>query len=183
MQLVVAERFFPEPVGPERLAELRRRNAWCRDLHGVRPVRALAAPGQQRYLCLYEAPDAEAVRHYSRAAGTPLERAWPATLFPGSVPPDRPLPDDVFVVERLFETPLSVAALEEKEARLSPCLESYCVRRLQSYLARDGRRLVCIYDAPDAESVRQIQRSASLAYERLWRAFVSEAAAQQPTLR
>lgn len=120
MQLVVAERFFPEPVGPEHLAELRRRNAWCRDLHGVRPVRALAAPGQQRYLCLYEAPDAEAVRHYSRAAGTPLERAWPATLVPGSVPADRPLPDDVFVVERLFEAPLSVAALEEKEARLSP---------------------------------------------------------------
>lgn len=182
MQLIVAERYFPEPVGPERLADMRQRNAWCRDLHGVRPVRALAAPGQQRYLCLYEAPDTEAVRHYSRAAGTPLERAWPATFVPGSAP-DRPLPDNVFVVERAFEAPLSLAAIEELEARLSSCFESYCVRRLQSYLARDGRRLVCLYDAPDAESVRQIQRRAGIPYERLWRAFVSEAQAQQPTMR
>jgi hypothetical protein len=39
-----------------------------------------------------------------------------------------------------------------------------------SYFSGDRRQLVCIYDAPDAESVREVQRESGLPYERLWSA-------------
>ncbi len=38
------------------------------------------------------------------------------------------------------------------------CLEVHRVQWLRSYLATDGRRMLCMYRAPDAESVRLVLR-------------------------
>jgi hypothetical protein len=32
-------------------------------------------------ICLYQAPDAEAVRHANRMAGVPFDRVWPAQVL------------------------------------------------------------------------------------------------------
>lgn len=72
------------------------------------------------------------------------------------------------VVERLFEQPQTFAALQAKEDAAQSCLTAWRVRFLYSYLSRDGLRMVCLYKAPDAEAVRQAQKTADLPYTHVY---------------
>ncbi|UVK49441.1 DUF4242 domain-containing protein (plasmid) [Mesorhizobium sp. AR07] len=73
-----------------------------------------------------------------------------------------------FVVERSFAQPYSDADLNADLVREKPCLEMYGVTWSRSVLAADRLRMICEYDAPDAESVRKAQRQAGKAFERVW---------------
>ncbi len=72
------------------------------------------------------------------------------------------------VVEYLHTPPLPPDGLEKNGAKLGPCLQTRGVRWLTTYLASDRRRQICIFEAPDAESVRESYRSAGVAFERVW---------------
>ncbi|NHX28300.1 DUF4242 domain-containing protein, partial [Escherichia coli] len=63
-----------------------------------------------------------------------------------------------FIVERSFDTPLSPEDLAATEERMAPCLDIYDVQWLRSYWSTDRKRMICEYEAPDAESVRNVQR-------------------------
>lgn len=78
----------------------------------------------------------------------------------------------VFVVERDFGGAVSDADLSATMERLGPCLEQYGLRWVHSYLAEDKTRMTCIYEAPDADSVRDANRSAQAHFDRVWRADV-----------
>lgn len=39
------------------------------------------------------------------------------------------------------------------------CFDLYRVRAIRSYLMPDGKRLVCVFEAPDAESVRAVLKA------------------------
>jgi hypothetical protein len=41
-----------------------------------------------------------------------------------------------------------------------------------SYVTRDGLRMICVFDAPDAEAVRQAARQLGLRYDGVWSATV-----------
>ena len=79
-----------------------------------------------------------------------------------------------FIVERSFETPLSEAELKATERRMAPCLDLYRVRWIRSYWSTDRRRMICEYDAPDATSVKSVQREADARFDRIWPADVLE---------
>lgn len=80
---------------------------------------------------------------------------------------------ETVVVERQLDGPLDLALLREKRGQLAACLEAHDVRFEHSYLAPDGRRMICVYRAPDAESVRQALRSGGvLPFEAAWKATV-----------
>ena len=76
------------------------------------------------------------------------------------------------IVERSFETPLTQEELDAVETRMAPCLDLYNVRWIRSYWSADRLRMVCEYDAPDAASVRSVQREADARFERVWAADV-----------
>ncbi len=78
----------------------------------------------------------------------------------------------VYVVEREFGQAVSEAAVAATMERLGPCLEQYGLRWLQSYLAGDKTRMTCVFEAPDAESVRAANRSAEAHFDRVRRADV-----------
>jgi hypothetical protein len=78
------------------------------------------------------------------------------------------------VVERTFETPQSDADMAAVASREWPCLEVYGVSWKRSLLSEDRRRLICEYDAPDAESLRKVQREAEAQFDRIWVASVIE---------
>jgi hypothetical protein len=46
------------------------------------------------------------------------------------------------------------------------------VKFIRSYFSKDRRRMICEYEAPDAEAVREVQRTASMPFERIWAAEV-----------
>ena len=59
------------------------------------------------------------------------------------------------VVERTFDEPADMAALSAREKTASWCLEMWSITPLTSYISRDGRRLICTYEAPDADTTCQ----------------------------
>lgn len=76
------------------------------------------------------------------------------------------------LVEREFEEPVEVDDIQAIEDRGAWCLEVYKVRFIQTYFSTDRRRMLCLYEAPDAESVRLAQSKAGVPFSRVWTATV-----------
>jgi hypothetical protein len=78
---VVVSRQFDQPVEFESLASRENAVAWCLEEHGVTYLRSLVSTDRRRMLCLYRAPDAEAVRVVQRQSANPVESIWPCRNF------------------------------------------------------------------------------------------------------
>jgi len=76
------------------------------------------------------------------------------------------------VVEREFEEPVCSDELEGMVENTRWCMELYGIKRLESLVSLDGRRAICIYEAPDLEAVRKANETGELPYVRIWSANV-----------
>ena len=76
------------------------------------------------------------------------------------------------IVERSFDPPLTTEELRAVEERMAPCLDLYRVQWLRSLWSADRRRMICEYEAADAESVRLVQRESRARFDRIWTADV-----------
>jgi hypothetical protein len=74
------------------------------------------------------------------------------------------------VVERSFEQPCKFEELQAQEDEGAWCLEQHSVRFIRTYFSRDKLRMICLYEAPDAESVRTAQRTIDMPVDRVWAA-------------
>jgi uncharacterized protein DUF4242 len=74
------------------------------------------------------------------------------------------------IVERSFDEPIEFEALQTREEKVSWCLDQYKIRFLRSYLSSDKKRMICVYEAPDAESVRTANRLAEAPFDCVWTA-------------
>ena len=73
-----------------------------------------------------------------------------------------------FIVERSFSPPMSDSELSAISERMAPCLELHGVHWIQTHLSADRQRMVCVYEAPDAERVRKVQHEARAKFDRVW---------------
>ena len=171
MSMVIVERSFAEPVAFEDIQALERRRVSCLDAHGVRSLRSYFSRDRRRMICLYEAPDAESVRYAQEKAGMPFDRAWTslAVRHAGAEPDG-----DAIVVERTLESPLNESAIREAASRGAWCLEQHACRIVWSHLSGDGRRGICVFAGPDAESVRQAHKQTCMPFDAAWPATVHE---------
>lgn len=169
---VIVERAFPEPMPFEEIQAAEGRSRQRFEARRVRFVRAWSSRDGRRMVCLYEAPGEEAVRLAEEEAGVPFERVWTAHVIrhPGAAPDG-----DAVVLERLLSEPIDEAGLRDGVGQVTWCLEQWGCRIVSSYLSLDGLRCICVFAAPDAESVRQSQRQAGLPHERAWPATLHEA--------
>jgi hypothetical protein len=170
MRLVVVERTFEDPVTYESVTAAFDRQPGCLEAHRVVYLKSYFARDRKRMLCLYEGPDAESVRRVQDKAQAPFVRAWPALAIPFADSEPR---DGVVVVERALDPALDEAAIRAA-AQDDTCRTQWGCRLLGTYLSTDGRRCLCLYEAPDAESVRQVQRQGTLPFERAWTSAVHE---------
>jgi hypothetical protein len=171
MSTVLVERSFSGPVAFEDIQALEDRGAWCLEAHGVRFLRTFFSRDRRRMICLYEAPDAESVRLAEEKAGVPFERAWSAHTIRHAGPEPG---GDTIVVERILPRPMDEAAIRDAVAGGAWCLEQYGCRIAWTYLSSDDRRCLCVFAAPDAESVRQAQRRMGMPFETAWPATIHE---------
>jgi hypothetical protein len=170
-ETIVVERELAEPTDIRDLAAREAKVAWCLEYHRVAALHSYIALDGRAALCLYRAPDAEAVRATQRTAGVLVTRAWAADVVgPGLT--GLAADQEVVVVERELAAPFS----PEQAVRLIEagrgCMELHRTALRVSHLARDGRRMICVYTAPDAESVRLVNRQADMPVSRVWRARV-----------
>ena len=78
------------------------------------------------------------------------------------------------VVERWFGKSVPLDEIEAIYDRGAACLEMYGVHLLRSFISNDRSRMICLYEAQDADSVRQAQRKAGLPFEAVWVATIIE---------
>jgi hypothetical protein len=78
----------------------------------------------------------------------------------------------VLVLEQTFETPISPEELTDAARRVDKCLQAHGARWMRSYLSKDRKRMICEFEAPDAEQVRNSYRSAGVNFEACWTADV-----------
>ena len=64
----------------------------------------------------------------------------------------------VIMVEERFDPPIDLSQGSPVADKVSPCLPVYDVTWLSSYIASDGTRCVCVYEAENAEAVRRVYR-------------------------
>jgi hypothetical protein len=78
------------------------------------------------------------------------------------------------ILEKEFESPLTPEEHNAEAQRTDPCLEANQVRWIRSLLSSDRKRMVCEFEAADAESVRIAFRSAKVTFSRVWAAELFE---------
>ena len=74
------------------------------------------------------------------------------------------------VVERTLTQPITPAGLETARSVALECFAFYRVRHVRSLISLDGLRVICEYEAVDAESVRLATRKIPLPVDRVWSA-------------
>lgn len=76
----------------------------------------------------------------------------------------------IFVVERVFSPPVTEAQFYAAGEILAKCIQERDIKWLSSHFSADGSRSVCMYEASDAERVREANRTAGAPFERVWQA-------------
>jgi hypothetical protein len=171
MEYVIFEKRFAPPICAAEYPGIFAANRWCFELHRAEHLRAHVAVDGHKTVCVFRAPDAESVRTSARTGGLDFEFTWPANRMTPPPEVNAPRPPDrapLHVVERSFAAPVSFESIQEIEDRGAWCLEAHRVRFAYTYFSFDRRRMLCMYEAPDAESVRRAQAQAGLPFDRVW---------------
>lgn len=163
MQHVLLEREYDSAISADEFRAMARDGLDCMPLYRVTWRESLMAADGRRLLCLFEAPDTEAVRMVATdpAARTKIARA-------GTVHDTGREGDPTVVVERRFANPVTVADLQAREDAAAWCLQQHRVSFLRTFCSLDGKVMFCLYQAPDVEAVRLAQSKAGMPMERVW---------------
>jgi hypothetical protein len=164
---VFLESVFDTPIDEAGFGAVLEASGGCFGLYGVDWRRSCLAVDGRRTFCWFKAPDAESMRQALRTAGS-ASVSWPGTVHdaPG---PDAPSIDAANVlVERRWDAPVDLDAIQSIEDEGAWCLETHAVRFVRTYFSRDQKRMICLYQAPDAEAVRMAQRDARMPVEAIW---------------
>lgn len=162
---VMLERSFDRRIDPAAVGAMAQDATPWFCAHGATWRRSYLAADGRHLLCWYDAPDARALRAAVRRAGWEARRLWPGTEHPAAAPP--PGPEQV-AVERRFTEPVTVDAVQALEDAGAWCLDAHRVRFVRTFFSADRRRMICLYSAPDAESVRTAQQRIGMPLSRVW---------------
>jgi hypothetical protein len=168
MPELLLEREFEEPVHLAQLRAASRRDLDCFQLYRVQWLGSLLSANGYRMVCRFRAPDAESARIALRTIGADVGCLWPGTLHdrPGLTEAERASAN--VLVRRRFEAPVALEEIQAREDAGAWCLEARHVKFVRTFFANDGRRMICLYRAPDVESMRQAQRQANMPVEDVW---------------
>jgi Nickel responsive protein SCO4226-like len=75
---------------------------------------------------------------------------------------------ELVLVERRFDQPVTYEDIQGQELAGSWCLDTYHVRFLKTFFSKDRRRMLCLYEAPDAESVRLAEAQVKMPFDCAW---------------
>jgi hypothetical protein len=168
MTQVIVERHWEQPRTDADLLEMLENSAGCLARHRSDWHGSLLSADRRDLVCHFSGPDAESVRIALRQAGSIEFRAWAAKIHdaPGFTAAD--LARASVLVARRFTEPADFDAIQALEDAGKGCLDVHRVRFIRTYFSRDRKRMICLYEAPDAESVRIAQREATMPVERIW---------------
>ncbi|WP_162623007.1 DUF4242 domain-containing protein [Billgrantia lactosivorans] len=165
---VILERGFDRPLEPWLVRSLTEAALPCFDLHRICWHESLLARDGRRLVCHFQAPDAESARIGLRQAGADVSSLWGGSVIDAPGLGSSELAAANVIVERHFAAPVTFEAIQALEDAGGACLQNHRVRFLRTFFSLDRRRMFCLYQAPDAESVRLAQYQAGMPVTRIW---------------
>lgn len=166
---VFVKRFFADPLTDEAFDAMASGAAGCLGIHRVAWQQSFLGIDGRELFCWFRAPDAESARIALRQAGDTQGEPWAGTVHDAPAQGAPGLEAANVLVERSWEAPVTLESIQAIEDAGAACLETHRVRFVRTFFARDRRRMVCLYAAPDAEAVRIAQRQAGMPMDRVWR--------------
>ena len=176
MSAVIIEHEFSKPLMADNVLSLAEAMHSCFEIYRVRPRRHYFARDGMRCACVFDAPDAEAMRNVFRTAPAPApKRIWAATIHCGPGGDDAaqsPVLQNsanvLALVERSFPAPVVFDDVQAMEDAGAGCLNLHRVRFLRSYFSTNSKLMICLYEAPDVEAVRTANRQVGLPFDQIW---------------
>ena len=168
MTEVIVERQWDEPRTDADLQAMVENAEGCLARHRCDWHGSLLSADRRDLVCHFSGPDTESVRIALRQAQSPFKKAWAATIHdaPDFTPAD--LDQANVLVARHFDAPADFDAIQALEDAGKGCLDLHRVRFVRTWFSRDRKRMICLYAAPDAESVRIAQHEAKMPLDRVW---------------
>jgi hypothetical protein len=157
------QRTFEQPVSAEDVRERARSSEWCYLMHKVDWRGSFLSADGRTLICWFTAVDAESIRLALRQSGADIQSLWLGSVYEESEPA---LPNAV--VERSFKDPVTFEEIHARARAGRGCLELHRVKYSRTFFSSDRTRMLCFYQAPDAESVRITQRESGLPAESVW---------------
>lgn len=165
---VFLERDFDPPITPADLHAAWLGGMDCLRLHRVEWKGSLLSADGRKLVCHFQAPDAESARIALRSGGADIHRLWPGTIHNAPNLLSLTVDSANVLVRRSFAEPVSLTEIQAREDAGATCLEVRHVKLVRTCFSTDRRRMLCLYRAPDAESVREAQRYAGMPVEDVW---------------
>ena len=163
MDDIILQRSFSSQMAESDFYAMAEEVVGCLDLYRAQWQESFLAEDGSRLVCRFQAPDTESLRQMSRGDGAIDKQVWSGTVHDTEVKELATV-----IVERSFDEPASMEELQAREDAASSCLETHRVRFLRSLFSRDRKSMVCLYTAPDAESVRMAQKQADMPFTSIW---------------
>ena len=163
MTQLFLEREFDVPLSSKTVLEMAKSGSWCFEQYGVKWHESLLAKDGMRMVCRFEGPDAESIRQALGRLDADMRVLWNGTVHHAA---DSEQPN--VLVERSFDEPVELAQLQAQEDEKQWCLDNHGVKFARTLFSRDRRRMICLYRAPDAESVHIAQQKAGMPLDRVW---------------
>lgn len=157
------ERAFNPPLSIADVQAGAQASSWCLNLYKVNWRGSYLAAGGRSLVCWLVAPDAESARLALRRSGADTRRLWTGTVHEAPQPAEPNV-----LVERSFEAPVQLEQIQALEDAAAWCLQSHRVKFARTFFSTDRKRMLCLYEAPDAESVRLAQREAAMPLDAVW---------------
>ena len=162
---VFLERNFEPPIDRDGVFEMVTSSEGCFNIYRVEWEQSFLAHDGKGMLCWLRAADADTARAAVRQAGAEDFLMWPGTIH--YAPDPRPDAPNV-IVERSFEDPVEMAEIQAIEDAGASCLQTHNVTFSHTFFSLDRKRMMCFYQAPDAEAVRVAQRQIHMPVDRVW---------------
>jgi hypothetical protein len=165
---ILVERHWPQPLTEQAMVAMMALAENCLGIHRLRWRGSLLSADGLDLLCHFHGPDAESARIAMKQMGSPPGRVWTCRTEDAAGVEPADLAGVNVVVSHRFDTSADFGARQILDELDLGCGNLHRVRLVRSHLSLDGLRMDCLYQAPDAESVRLVQRQAGLPPDRIW---------------
>ncbi|MGE0621604.1 MAG: nickel-binding protein [Pseudomonadales bacterium] len=168
MTELILERRFDPPLTTANVMAQAETSEGCFGIYRVDWRQSFLSADGRRLACWLVAPDAESARLALRQSGVGEHVIWPATVHDAADAGAPSWRSANVAVSRRWEEPVVLDDIQAIEDAGAGCLATHQVRFARTYFATDRRRMLCLYQAPDAEAVRNAQRQAGMPVESVW---------------
>lgn len=165
---IFLERAFDPPIDTASVHQMALDSLDCFNIHGVDWHQSSLASDGGKMVCWFGAPDMESARIAMRQSNVDTRVLWRGSVHDKPGLSEDELAAANVLVERRFDEPVTLAQVQAIEDAGIHCLETRDVHFVRTYFSADGRRMICFYRGPDAESVREAQRRAGVPFTQAW---------------